>query len=72
MIAHLVERQIQAEEDKEQVITSASDISIPADQEILHRIPQYTLLGFLEYPALYRATQYNAMQTTTLHYIHIC
>ncbi len=29
------------EEDKEQVITSASDISIPADQEILHRIPQY-------------------------------
>ena len=29
------------EEDKENVITSASDISIPADQEILHRIPQY-------------------------------
>ena len=29
------------EEDKEQVISSASDISIPADQEILHRIPQY-------------------------------
>ena len=29
------------QEDKEQVITSASDISIPADQEILHRIPQY-------------------------------
>ena len=29
------------EEDKDQVITSASDISIPADQEILHRIPQY-------------------------------
>ena len=29
------------EEDKEQVLTSASDISIPADQEILHRIPQY-------------------------------
>ena len=29
------------EEDKENVIASASDISIPADQEILHRIPQY-------------------------------
>ena len=28
------------QEDKEQVITSASDISIPADQEILHVLPQ--------------------------------
>ena len=29
------------EEDKEKVIQNASDISIPGDQEILHRIPQY-------------------------------
>ena len=29
------------EEDKQKVIHNASDISIPADQEILHRIPQY-------------------------------
>ena len=29
------------QEDKDKVIASASDISIPADQEILHRIPQY-------------------------------
>ena len=29
------------EEDKEKVIQNASDISIPSDQEILHRIPQY-------------------------------
>ena len=29
------------QEDKDKVIASASDISIPPDQEILHRIPQY-------------------------------
>ena len=29
------------QEDKDNVIASASDINIPADQEILHRIPQY-------------------------------
>ena len=29
------------QEDKDKVIESASDISIPDDQEILHRIPQY-------------------------------
>ena len=29
------------EEDKEKVIQNASDIQIPNDQEILHRIPQY-------------------------------
>jgi len=29
------------QEDKDQVITSASDIIIPSDQEILHCIPQY-------------------------------
>ena len=29
------------EEDKDKVIQNASDIDIPSDQEILHRIPQY-------------------------------